>query len=179
MQPLRFATFDIETTGLDASYGRILCACFKFTDEEDVRTVVSRRYKDEPRALRQIHALYKKADVIVTWNGKLFDLPFVNARTMIRRKEAQCPHILDPSKKHIDLMYMSKKLRTRGNRMDGAAKDLAGKNQKYDVEAEEWVRAVDGDRRAFDRIVRHCEVDVVMTEELLEILKPYVVRITR
>lgn len=173
---LRIATFDIETTSLEASYGRLLCACFKFSDERKVRTVRARRYKDEPRALEQVAALWDKADVIVSWNGKLFDARFVNARLMIRRCT---PPILDPSKKHLDLLYNSRRLRTRGHRLDGIAKDLQLKRQKYDVEAEAWIKAADGDRESFERIAKHCELDVRITEDALDRLRPYIIRITR
>ena len=176
---MRIATFDIETTQLDATYGRILCACFKFTDEDQVRTVKAPRYKDEPRALAKIVEIYNKADIFVTWNGKMFDVPFVNARLMIRRNDDdRLPSILDPKKFHIDLMWMCKKLRTRGSRMDGAAKDLRTRHQKYDVPGEDWIRAADGDRDALDRIVRHCEFDVEITEDLLDRFRPYLRRIT-
>ena len=43
---MRFAAMDIETTGLEASYGRLLCCCFKFTDEDKVRTVRAARYRN-------------------------------------------------------------------------------------------------------------------------------------
>jgi uncharacterized protein YprB with RNaseH-like and TPR domain len=177
---MRIAAFDIETTGLDASYGRFLCACFKFLDDPKVKTVRARRYKDEPRALAQLVKIYNKADIIVTWNGKLFDIPFVNARLMVRRKEHDvAPAVLDPGKKHVDLRWMSAKLRTRGNRLDGASRDLGAKFAKYTVGAEGWIKAADGHVESFDKIVHHCELDVMLTEEMFEILKPYVVRITR
>lgn len=177
---MRIATLDIETTSLDASYGRLLCACFKFTDESSPRTIVARRYKDEPRALEKIAKLYREADIIVTWNGKKFDIPFLNARIMVRRDELKLdPPILDPMMKHIDLMYMSAKLRTRGNRLDGAAKDLKARNQKYHCVAEDWVRAADGHKPSLDGIIKHCEVDVLITEDMLNILKPHIIRITK
>lgn len=178
---MRLASFDIETTALDATYGRILCACFKFDDEEKIKTVAARRYKDEPKCLAQIVKWYESADIVVTWNGKLFDIPFVNARLMIRRKDTDkdCPPILNPNKMQIDGRWINNKLRTRGNRLDGAAKDLAIIHQKYDLRGETWVQAADGDRNALAEIVKHCEEDVLITEEVIGVLKPYIIRITK
>ena len=176
----RFAAFDIETTSLDATYGRVLCACFKFSDEDKVHTFRANRYQDEPRLLEQIHKMYESVDVVTTWNGKRFDIPFVNARLMIRRDEHKiAPAILKPGIKHLDLMYQCAKLRTRGNRMDGAAKDLKLIAQKHDVAGEFWVRAAGGDKAALDEIVKHCEIDVRITEELMGEYRPYIINITR
>lgn len=142
--------------------------------------MIARRYKDEPRALKKIHEIYDEADIICTWNGKRFDIPFINARLMIRRDETGVkPAILNPGMKHLDLMYMSAKLRTRGNRLDGAAKDLKARAQKYHCTAEHWVKAADGDKKCFDDIVKHCEVDVQITEDMMHIFKPYIIRITK
>lgn len=180
----RIASLDIECTALDATYGRLLCACIKFADEDEPRTVLARRYKDEPKALETIIGWWNEADIIVHWNGKLFDVPFINARLMIRRKELSTralrkSPILHPDKKQIDGRWINSKLRTRGNRLDGAAKDLGLANQKYDVRGEAWIKAADGHKESLDLIVKHCQKDVMITEEIMVILKPYIVRVNR
>lgn len=164
---------DIETTGLDASYGRLVCACFKFTDETKVRTVTCRVLSDEKKALREIARHYHDADIIVTWNGKLFDIPMLNARMMF--------YGLDPlpNIKHIDLLYQSKKLRFRGNRLENVSKDFRTRSKKYDVPAWRWLQAAEGQEHALDLIVRHCQFDVLLTEEMLRRLKPLITQITR
>jgi uncharacterized protein YprB with RNaseH-like and TPR domain len=171
---LRFAALDIETTSLEASYGRLICACYKFTDEDSVRTITVPRYRNEAKALERISRLYDKLDVVLTWNGKLFDIPFLNARLMHHKLPP-----LDARKMHLDIMYQARKLRLRGSRMDGVSKDLRTKVAKYDVPAWRWVLAAEGNREAIGEIVRHCELDVILTEELFDRLKPLIVRITR
>ena len=171
---MRISTFDIESTALDASYGRILCACFKFDDEKKPRSYSAPRLDDEITVLGGIRVSWDECDVVVTWNGKLFDVPMVNARLMYYRMP-----ILDPKKMHVDLLYQSKKLRFRGNRMDFVSKDLRTKTRKFDVPAEDWVKAADGQEASLMRIVKHCELDVLLTEELMERLKPLIVHITR
>ena len=171
---MRFAAMDIETTGLEASYGRLLCCCFKFTDEDKVRTVRAARYRNEKKALEKITELYNRLDCVLTWNGKRFDIPFLNARLM---QHGLPP--LDVRKMHMDLMYQAKKLRLRGARMDGVSKDLRTKWKKHDCTAHHWVMAAEGSKPHLDDIVKHCEHDVELTEELFERLKPLIVRITR
>ena len=171
---MRFAALDIETTGLEASYGRLLCACFKFTDEEKVHTIVARRYRNEAAALRKIAALYDKLDVVLTWNGKLFDVPYLNARLM---HHGMLP--LPANKMHKDVMYEARKLRLRGSRLENVSKDFRTKTHKYDVPAWRWVLAAEGDASAHHEIATHCANDVLLTEEMFNRLKPLIVRITR
>lgn len=175
---MRYAMFDIETTGLEASYGRLLCASFKFNDKKRPVTYRAPRYEDEPLALAQIAQAFDTLDFVVTWNGKLFDIPFVNARLMIRKPHGARP-ILNPTIKHVDLRWTAVKLRTRGHRLEGMSVDLGTRMRKYDVPAESWVKAAGGDARSLASIVKHCECDVEITEEMFEKLQPYIVRITR
>ena len=49
----------------------------------------------------------------------------------------------------------------------------------HHVPAEAWVRAAEGHKPSLDDIVKHCELDVLATEELFYYFKPYIVRITR
>lgn len=171
---LKIAAFDIEATSLNASYGRVLCACFKFADEKKVRSIVAFRKADEKKALQEISEYLDEVDVLVSWYGKQYDIPFVDARCL--------RHKLPPTTKrmHIDLCLIHKyRCRTRGHHLDGVAKDLEFKNQKFEVVAEDWQAATDGDRPAFDRIHKHCVKDVLITEEALDRMKGLLVNITR
>jgi uncharacterized protein YprB with RNaseH-like and TPR domain len=172
--PIRIAMLDIESTSLDASYGRLVCVCFKFTDEVDVRTVRVRFYREEAEALKVIKKFYDEADIICTWNGKIFDIPYLNARLL---HHGLAP--LDPSKMHKDLMYEAKKLRFRGARLDNISKDLRTETAKYDVPAWRWVLAAEGNVNSINEIVTHCEHDVILTQEMFEYLKPMIIRFTR
>ena len=171
--PIRIAMLDIESTALEASFGRLVCVCFKFTDEEHVRTVRVRKYKDEPKALQKIKDIYNEADIVCTWYGKIFDIPFLNARFMHHRMAP-----LD-SKMHMDLLFQARKLRLRGSRLENVSKDFQTVTRKYDVPAWRWTLAAEGDMESINEIVIHCENDVLLTEEMLEYLKPLILRFTR
>jgi uncharacterized protein YprB with RNaseH-like and TPR domain len=152
----------------------MVCASIKFHDEDKVRTVYCRWYRQEKKMLEKIQKWWDKLDVVVTVNGKMFDLPFVNARMM---HHGLLP--LHPEKMHVDLRWQGKKLRFRGASLDGMAKDLRLINQKYDLPAWRWVLAAEGDMDSIKEIIKHCERDVRMTEELFNRLKPVLVRITK
>lgn len=170
---MRFASFDIECTSLDSSFGRLVCICVKFFDEDEVRTYSIKSVKQEKKLLEWFEKQYNEASVVVSWNGKLFDFPYINGRRMHHGMVA-----LEP-KKHVDLLYQARKLRGRGAALDRVAKDLRFENQKYEVPAWRWVLAAEGDKESIDEIVTHCEQDVVMTQEAFDLFEPMIVRVTK
>lgn len=176
-QPIRFASLDIETTSLDASYGRILCVCVKFSDEKEVVTLRADRLADEKHLLKQLRKLWDEVNVVVTWNGKMFDIPYINARLL---KYSLRP--LEP-RMHLDLRWQSAKLRTRGNSLAAASKDANIRTSKHEVTAEGWLKAsqgTDSERKKFcDKIAKHCAHDVQMTEEMLFHYRHLICQITR
>ena len=107
-------------------------------------------------------------------NSKLFDVPMINARRMFYGMEP-----LNPSKKHVDLMYQQRKLRFRGSRLDGASKDIRTKSVKFDVPSYRWVEAAEGQKEAQDLILKHCQFDVLLTEEMFIRLKSLIAIIHR
>lgn len=169
----QFAAMDIEATGLDASYGRLVCVCFKFEGEKKVRTMSIKSVHEEKELLEWVQEQYDQVDVLVTWNGKRYDVPFLNARMFIHGMKPLVP------KKHLDLMYKAKAIRTRGARLDGFAKDMGLAHQKFDVPASAWILAAEGDEKAIKDIVKHCELDVKITEDAARKVRPMIVRITR
>lgn len=170
---IRVASFDIECTSLDASYGRLVCACIKYHDEDEVRTKSIRSVKQEPALLRWIEKNTADVDVYATWNGKLFDMFYVDGRRMHHGMERV------PLKKHVDLLYQARRLRLRGSRLDGVAKDLGFEHQKIDVPAWRWVLAAEGCKESIGLIVEHCEQDVLMTEEAFGRFKHSLQRFTK
>lgn len=167
---LRVAAFDIETTALDGTYGRLLCACFQFGDESKPRTIRCHSLAEERRALRELARNFNDVDILLTWNGIMFDIPLINAR-LLRHRMPPLPQVF-----HVDLMWQHKKLRTRGHRLEGAIKDLNIATKKFDVTGERWQQAADTghphSKLAFESIVRHCQHDVRATLEVGERLKP-------
>lgn len=170
----RIAAFDIETTSLNATYGRLLCACFKFNDHPEVITVEARRMADERRAIKQIRELWDMADIVATWNGKRFDLPFINALLMYYNLKP-----LTHQRMHKDLLYEQRKLRFCGARLDNASQDLRVEYSKFHCPSRAWPKAADGDEVAFNQIAYHCKLDVLLTEAMYMRLKPMFLRITK
>lgn len=175
--PFNIAVFDIETTSLEGSFGRLLCACFKFSHEASVRSVKCRQLRSEQRALREFVSHWNDADIVVGWNSKRFDQRFINARLL----HYGMPTLA--SKMHIDLMWLWRHyVRSRGSSLDGTIKDLQIDTRKFDVEAHHWVEAAQegtNSVESFEKILKHCEHDVIATEQVLCKIKPMVQRITK
>ena len=171
---MRLASFDIETTGLRSTYNRTICACFKFHDETKVRAKIARYCKDEVALLDWIRDCWDEADLIVSWNGKLFDQRFVNGR---RIQKGLMP--LDAKKMHKDIMYEARSLRMTSCSLENVGCNFGCKIPKIKLMAEEWVKAAEGNKQAHQRILDHCVNDVLLLQEVFEKLKPLIVRINR
>ena len=88
-----FATFDIETMGLDPRRAPMILAGF-MNVEPDGKAVITQYFLDRPE---EEHALLDAVigklnsyDYVVTYNGKRFDLPYVMKRySMMNHKEPE------------------------------------------------------------------------------------------
>ena len=171
---MRFAAMDIEATRLDATLGRLLCCCFKFFDEDKVRTIIVRKLANEKKAVQKILDTLKEVDILVTWNGKHYDVPFLNACCLAYRLEPV------PSKLHLDLLpHHRYYFRTLGHSLDASSAHAQLLNRKYHTPMNLWRSAAEGDKESIAEVIKHCEQDVRVTEEMCRIMAPYIRNITR
>lgn len=175
---IRIASFDIETTSLNADFGIVLCAVIKPSDvKADAPIIVrgdvenkqwdSERSNDRATVDRIVKEL-DPFDILIAHNGVRFDLPFL--RTRIAK------HGLQPLRnfKIIDPVQVARlKLRMSGNSLERIA-DFLGVNTKTTVDGSMWLKAaLDGDREAMGYIVEHCVEDVLMLEKIVDAVKGY------
>jgi uncharacterized protein YprB with RNaseH-like and TPR domain len=133
---------------------------------------------DDSKLVKAIRDEWEKADILVTWNGILHDVPLVNARLALvgerglRIGEKNASH-------HLDLMYYSggQSLKVGGRRLDTVAKYFSTPSQKTPLDGLAWQRAAAGDKTAMSQIVEHCEFDVLVLRELWTHLAPYVKKV--
>jgi uncharacterized protein YprB with RNaseH-like and TPR domain len=172
---LKVACFDIETTGLNMTYGRLLCACFKFNFSPEVVTVDVRHMDDEKEAVARIRELWDEAEIVATWNGKRFDIPIIDALLIYYGMKP----LTSGKKMHMDLLYQQRKLRFCGARLDHASKDLQVEYSKFHCPSRAWPKAAGGDEVSYEQIAYHCKLDVLLTEAMWMKLKPLFIRITQ
>jgi len=167
--------FDIETSNLNADFGIMYSYAFK-VDGEDTY-YCSRVTKDELRNGTLDKRLVKdcikdmmKFDVIITYYGTRFDIPYLRSRALYYNYDIfpMYGYI-----KHIDVYSMVKnKLKMHNGRLESACRFL-GIEGKTHLDSRYWVRAMTGDEQALEYILEHNKKDVEITEKLYKRLEPY------
>jgi len=178
----RIGFFDIETTNLGAMMGRVLG--MSVCDEFGEKNLISKTYADfNGKSILDDAPLVEWAmkeldnyDILVSWNGKLFDKPFLNARAL---KGLVVP--LFPLKMHIDLMYQFKGSQSRfgSAKMDNVAKALGVQHQKTPLDFATWEKAAVGDKEALAEVMEHCEADILTMRDIFARSKKLIGSITR
>lgn len=95
----RLLFLDTETTGLSGGAGTVAFLIgVGFMDRRGmvIRQYVMRDYPQEAAMLGEIAKLFARADTVVTFNGKSFDLPLLESRMVLNRirlRVTQYPHL--------------------------------------------------------------------------------------
>lgn len=169
--------FDLETTNLEGNFGRVICGCF-LPIEDDEPLIISetekkykgRRLGDDSRVVRACKDILNECWVWVSWNGKLFDVPYLNSRLRF--------HEIAPLEKrmHLDLMYYARGqfIRLHNSKLDTVAQAFGLDHQKVHLTPDEHVQARVGHKESVEKLVEHCVADVKILRDAWMILKPFV-----
>ena len=147
------AYLDIETTGLDPRLDHI--TTIAFYDSKDIHYYVRGKNLDEFKDDIQ------KYKLLATYNGKTFDVPFIESRLGIKLNHA-----------HIDLRYILKNLGYSGG-LKSCERQLGfdrGKLRSVDgyMAVMLWYEYKNtGDRKALDTLLAYNIEDVLSLENLL------------
>lgn len=158
---------DIETTNLNASYGRIMSYCIKEHDGDVIKNVVTQdevlsKEKDKRIVIEMCEDI-KKFDRIITYFGTKFDVPFMRARSI--KWGADFP--LYKAVKHTDVYYIVKhKLKLARNSLRVACEFFNIEAKEHRLDPEVWDNAITGDEKALDWVLLHNVEDVVCLETL-------------
>lgn len=163
---MRIVAFDLETTNLSGLMGRILCASFyRIVDGKETKPYTFRlddkRYSgrsriDDNKLAVAIRDELEKYHMVVGWNSKLFDAPFLNARLAKASERPFHPQF------HLDLMYYAGgcSMRIGSKKLENVQKFFALQDSKTQITWDNWNLAAGGDKAALDEVVHHCEMDV-------------------
>jgi uncharacterized protein YprB with RNaseH-like and TPR domain len=154
--------FDIETTGLDAASSVVTTVTLHQNGE--TRTLV----RGDDLTDERLRAAFEPADLLVTFNGARFDVPFLESKFDI-----------DLDRPHIDLLPTCRRAGLQGGQ--DTVEDRLGIDRSLpDVDGREAVRlwyeherGVDG---ALDRLIAYNRED---TENMVPILEQTVDRLDR
>ena len=169
----RMAFFDIETTFSMQPIVLYAAIADEFGNIEQFRKGPD--WTDDRELVAAIAAALSKYDIWLTWNGKLFDVPVVNGRLRYHG----LPPL--PGTKHIDLMYYA-----TGGSMRIGRRSLASVSEYFDVpnrktplSVRTWDLALAGDAEAYEKIIEHCDADVLVTRDVFRVLKTQIANIHR
>ncbi|MBI4475839.1 MAG: ribonuclease H-like domain-containing protein [Acidobacteria bacterium] len=99
---------DIETTGLSGGAGMFafLIGCGSFDgDSFRTRQIFLPAFSDEHRLLSEISALVDHGGIIVTFNGRTFDVPVMELRYLFHRRESPFGEL-----PHVDMLHPARRL---------------------------------------------------------------------
>lgn len=128
--------------------------------------------EDDSKILKELHKLLNEADVIITQNGKKFDVKKINARFILHgfNPPSSYRHIdtLQIAKKHFGftsnkLAYMTSKLCTKYKKLDHA------KFSGFEL----WKQCLAGNIKAWEEMESYNKYDVLSLEELYLKLRPW------
>lgn len=172
VEPARALYLDTETTGLSGGAGTVaFLVGLAFFDGRElvVEQLLVRKLGEEAPMLARVLERVSEHELVVTFNGKAFDLPLLRTRLVMNR----LPPL--PARPHLDLLHVARRVhKARGVpcRLTALERDVLGFEREGDVPSGE-VGAVylhflrTGDARALLGVVLHNLLDVVSMAALV------------
>ena len=170
----RIGILDIETTGFEADYHHILSYVIKtYGEKEYAMGVITKEEIDshefDKRLCKDLIDDLLKYDVILTYNGTTFDIPFIRSRCLKHKLDFPVFGVV----KHKDVYYMVRRLlRLHRSSLDAATTFLGIKGKNH-VLGDHWMRARVGDRESLEYVLNHNIRDCDILERLYNKLKAY------
>ena len=178
----KIGVLDIETTGLWADFGYVLCAVIKDMETghrdilrlDEMPSYKSKKARENPQLwrridrelLQKIYKKYEEYDIIVHYNGRNFDIKFLNTRLI----KNNLPIL--PDMKQLDIFQIAKhRLRLRSKRLDALKEFLEIDEEEKGHKWEYWQMAANGVKAGFDFVVAHCERDVERLSQVAKRMK--------
>ncbi|MCJ7572336.1 MAG: ribonuclease H-like domain-containing protein [Candidatus Thermoplasmatota archaeon] len=158
----KIGILDIETTwGFNADYGFMLCYVLKeYRKKQIYSNLINKKdiasFKYDERIIKSLVDDLKNFDVVVTYNGSRFDLPYSRTRALKYKYDFPKYGFI----KHIDLFYIVKyKFKFRPNSLENVC-EFFGIKGKNHVHREIWLKASQGDKKSLNYVYEHCIKDV-------------------
>ena len=144
-----------------------LCWAAKWLGERGVM-FDSVHQSSEKKMLKGIHKLLDEADVVVSYNGKKFDLPTLNKEFLLNDMAPPSPY------KQVDMLLVARgAFRFQSNKLDYVARQL-GLGKKTSHEGFQlWVDCMAGDATAWRKMEQYNKNDVVLLEKVYKRMLPW------
>ncbi|MEM5879282.1 MAG: ribonuclease H-like domain-containing protein [Candidatus Aenigmatarchaeota archaeon] len=162
---------DIECTNISADIGQIVAIGIIKEGKKEVKFVESLEKENE--VLNWFKKELENCGLIITWYGSKFDIPFILTRAVINNIDLS-KLLKIPS---LDLCEFCKRnfLFTK-NSLSEVSKSLDIPKDK-EIGGKDvlslYIKAIGGDKRAKEKIVKHCLDDLEALEKIFKKLEPY------
>lgn len=148
---------------------KVICISYKWEHEDKVRNLTWDRNLCDKKMLEKFIKIMNKADECIAHNGDRFDLKKIRTRCIYHRIP------MFPSYKTLDTL---KKARSgfafNSNRLDYIAKFL-GVGAKLEHEGfPMWVKCLEGDKQALKDMVKYCDMDIIVLEDVYNAMRNYI-----
>lgn len=124
---------------------------------------------DDYNITLSIRNLLDEADIVVAHNGNKFDIPKIYAKCL----EHGIPPP-SPFRKVDTLVEAKKHFRLTSNKLDYIA-NLLGFGRKIKTDFRLWIDCMNGDKKAWDRMVKYNIKDVILLEKVYLKMRPWMV----
>ena len=181
---MRTAIFDIETSGLYANFGILLCCSIKEYQSDGKGKITTFRADKYPTWIKHrtdcrkitsdVVNVLKNYDILVAHNGQYFDKQWLNTLCLLY---GEIPAIRWT--KMIDPVLLARRhLRLGRNTLDTLIDFFGIPTKKTHVSGRLWLKAgIEGDKEAMNQIVHHCELDVKSLEGVYDKVRNLVEKI--
>ena len=186
MQPIKRLFFDIETSPIVAYTWRvgwklnigtdniiqdwkIICISYGWEDEDKVHTLTWDKNQCDKQMLIDFIKIANTADELVTHNGDRFDIKKIRTKCIYHRIP------MFPNYRTLDTLKKAKSGFTfNSNRLNYIAKYL-GVGAKLEHEGfNMWVKCMQGDKEALADMVKYCEMDIVVLQDVFLVMQSYI-----
>lgn len=170
----RWQLYGNDTTGLNQLMQpqEMMCAAYKWYDEDEIHFMVTRKYINDPVSAESEAHLWEaldRADAVITYNGKKFDIPRINTELIESGWGPYSPFA------HIDLYQTTRKVfGFPSNKLDYVAGRLLDSHKVTHSGHDLWVACMMKDPEAWALMEEYNKQDVVLTEQLYTKLRPWI-----
>jgi uncharacterized protein YprB with RNaseH-like and TPR domain len=174
-RPERICYLDIETTGLRMSPLFLVGLMYTSVDASGGRLVVdqlfARDYSEEETVLGFLAECMPRFDILVTFNGITFDVPYIRERVTVHRLAFAPPPV------HIDLLPLARGVvgkRTANHRLQTLETHFCKRKRVGDIDGADIPQAYHdfvrtGDAKDMANIVHHNRLDLVTMLQLVTV----------
>lgn len=114
------------------------------------------------------HDLLDRADIVVHFNGKSFDVPHIEREFMLAELPPPSPF------KQIDLYHAAKRARWASNKLQHVSTELGLEGKVQHEGFGLWLKVLAGDPAGWRKFRTYNRGDVVQTEKLYDRIRPWI-----